>query len=129
LTVPLSPLAVQVFKELRQITGKRRIPFWGCVGDRIYSGMPELTGFDDVTFHDLRRTCSTGLQRLGFKPHILSVVLGHATEEGAVDSDVHYLHSRRESEHRVALERWAAHIEGLLERAAGGQTHVLPFRA
>jgi integrase len=116
LDVPLSPLAVEVLRELHTLTGKRERVFVAQSFNRMNLGreIREATGIKDVTPHDLRRTGSTGLQRIGAPPHVISVVLGHAREEGATATDVAYTHDRRQTEHRLWLAKWAAHVGGLL---------------
>jgi integrase len=115
LYVPLSPLAVELLRKMHERTGHRARVF---VTDGISIGMiggqvQRVTGLD-VTLHDLRRSTSSGLQRLGAPPHVISVVLGHAREAGAEPTDAWYTHDRRETEHRHWLTRWATHIERLL---------------
>jgi integrase len=115
LDVPLSPLAIELLKGVLKRTGHRARVFVadGISLNSIVGEMQRVTGLD-VTIHDLRRTTSSGLQRLGAPPHVISVVLGHSRETGAEPSDASYTHDRRKSEHREWLERWASHIEGLL---------------
>ncbi|HYU45524.1 MAG TPA: tyrosine-type recombinase/integrase [Terriglobales bacterium] len=58
--------------------------------------------------HDLRRTVATMLGDLGFAPHVVSVVLGHAhIAEGATAV---YARSRYQREHREALQALADEI-------------------
>lgn len=61
--------------------------------------------------HDLRRTCATGLARLGASRETVRAVLNHA------DPDVTGRYDRhgREEEAREALDRWSAHVQALLE--------------
>lgn len=63
----------------------------------------------DWSFHDLRRTATTGMARLGVPPHIADAVLNHksGTIKGvaAVYNRHAYLDERRE-----ALEAWEAHV-------------------
>jgi len=69
----------------------------------------ERLGIAPFTLHDLRRTCRTGLSRLGVPPHIAERVLNHAQERIAGTYDrFEYLAEKRE-----ALEKWARHLEGL----------------
>jgi integrase len=59
--------------------------------------------------HDLRRTAATMLGDLGFAPHIVSVVLGHAhVAEGATAV---YARSRYQREHQGALQALADEID------------------
>jgi integrase len=112
LDVPLSPLAVTVFQGLPR--DEERV-FGARDPSRAADDWRKASGIGDVTPHDLRRTCATGLQRIGCPPHVISVVLGHAREQGATQTDAAYTHDRRLSEHRVWLERWATHVEGLIK--------------
>jgi integrase len=119
IVVPLSPLAVELLRELREADLRTASPFRGRIwlsvlGARIH----QATGLD-VTLHDLRRSCSTGLQRMGAPPHVLSIVLGHARETGSASTDAAYTHDRRQVEHRLWLERWSAHVERLIGREPG----------
>jgi integrase len=116
--VPLAPLAVQHLRLLSGITGQRERVF---VGQGLYVGgvgqeLKRVSGLHDVTLHDLRRTCSTGLQRLGCPPHVLSVVLGRSREAGTTHTDDSYLLDRRPAEHREWLCLWAQHVERLIGR-------------
>jgi integrase len=60
--------------------------------------------------HDLRRTASTGMARLGHPIHVVEAVLNHAA--GTV-SGVAAIYNRYQylNEKRAALEAWAAHLE------------------
>jgi integrase len=59
--------------------------------------------------HDFRRTVATMLGDLGFAPHIVSVVLGHANiADGATAI---YARSRYQQEHRQALQALADEID------------------
>jgi integrase len=67
---------------------------------------------EPFTLHDLRRTCRTGLARLGVRPDIAERVLNHAVGGVAGVYDVHgYMDERRD-----ALDRWAAHLAGLAKK-------------
>jgi integrase len=62
--------------------------------------------------HDLRRTVATLLGDLGFAPHVVSIVLGHAhTAEGATAI---YVRSRYEREHREALDALEREIDRIV---------------
>ncbi|SIO49728.1 Phage integrase family protein [Bradyrhizobium erythrophlei] len=82
--------------------------------------------------HDLRRTFSTTLNEspddggLGIAPHIVEAALNHIS--GGAKSGVAGTYNKAKylSEKRVALERWADHIEGLV---SGRQAKVVPIEA
>jgi integrase len=79
----------------------------------------ELDKLSQVTgwrLHDLRRTCVSGMARLGVAPHVADKVLNHQT--GTI-SGVAAVYQRHEFlvERKQALERWGTHVAGLLKRA------------
>jgi integrase len=74
------------------------------------------SGLSDWCLHDLRRTCVSGMARLGVAPHVADKVLNHQT--GTI-SGVAAVYQRHEflAERKDALERWGAHVAGLLKSA------------
>jgi integrase len=63
--------------------------------------------------HDLRRTAATGMADLGILPHVIEEVLNHASGfKGGVAGT--YNRAAYAAEKAAALERWAAHIAGLV---------------
>lgn len=119
--VPLSALAVAEFKALHALAGKSAYVWPDESGKGpadpklITRGLArclkrfKAAGIEAFTAHDLRRTCRTGLARLKVVPHVAERVLNHAQEKIPGTYDVHdYM-----SEKRKALDRWAAHLEGL----------------
>ena len=84
-----------------------------------------LAGGDAIepwTLHDLRRTCATGLARLGIDRLLISKLLNHADRSVTAIYDRHaYL-----AEKRAALAAWGEHVAGLTEPPAG---NVVPLRA
>jgi len=81
--------------------------------------------------HDLRRTFSTIMNEspddggLGIAPHIVEACLNHVS--GASKSGVAgtYNAATYLSEKRVALQRWAAHVEGMV---SGRKANVVTLR-
>lgn len=71
-----------------------------------------IQGLSGVQFHihDLRRTCATGMARLGIDRVVIGKVLNHT------DGSVTAIYERHgyESEKRHALELWAGHVMRLL---------------
>ena len=67
--------------------------------------------------HDLRRTCVSGMARLGVAPHVADKVLNH--QAGTI-SGVAAVYQRHEflAERKDALERWGAHVAGLMKNRA-----------
>lgn len=72
--------------------------------------------------HDLRRTLASGLGELGVSLDVIGLVLNHK-KPGVTGR--HYDLSKREAAKRDALQRWAAHVEALVE---GKAAKVVPIR-
>ena len=73
----------------------------------------ELSGVTGWRLHDLRRTCVSGMARLGIAPHVADKILNH--QNGTI-SGVAAVYQRHEflAERRMALEIWGAHIEQII---------------
>ncbi len=119
LDVPLPPLAVRILGELHELAAHAPRVFPHLHHQAVTESMRAHTGIGDIALHDLRRTCASGILRLGGPPHILTDVLGHR-QRGLADSDAVYLQGRRTEEYREWLRRWAERVEGL----AGGAARV-----
>jgi integrase len=66
--------------------------------------------------HDLRRTVSTMMHdQLGVPPHIVEAVLNHVSGHKAGVAGTYNLAEYR-AEKQAALTRWAAHVQGVVER-------------
>jgi integrase len=74
------------------------------------------SGVSDWRLHDLRRTCVSGMARLGVPPHVADKVLNH--QSGTI-SGVAAVYQRHEflAERKDALDRWGDHV-GLLQGRA-----------
>jgi len=72
-----------------------------------------LSGVIGWRLHDLRRTCVSGMARLGVAPHIADKILNHQT--GTI-SGVAAVYQRYEfmEERTYALERWGEHVAKLV---------------
>jgi len=72
--------------------------------------LDERSGVNGWRLHDLRRTCVSGMARLGVAPHVADKILNH--QSGTI-SGVAAVYQRHDfiSERAEALERWAAHVE------------------
>jgi integrase len=75
--------------------------------------LDQLSGVTGWRLHDLRRTCVSGMARLGIAPHVADKILNH--QAGTI-SGVAAVYQRHEflAERRAALDLWGAHIDGLL---------------
>lgn len=82
--------------------------------------MEEIAGAPIPHFmiHDLRRTASTGMARIGVEPHIISKIQNHSA--GPI-SGVTAIYNRYsyEVERRAALEQWARHVESMVASRRG----------
>jgi integrase len=78
------------------------------------------------TFHDLRRTAASGLQRVGTPPHIIEKILNHSGGTFGGVAGIYQRHSY-DAEKAAALQRWADYVERLVSGQA--DDNVLPMRA
>jgi integrase len=78
--------------------------------------LDQLSGVSGWRLHDLRRTCVSGMARLGIAPHVADKILNHQT--GTI-SGVAAVYQRHEflSERREALDVWGAHVGAILSEA------------
>ena len=83
----------------------------------------EHFGVDPFTSHDLRRTAATRMEEIGISPFIVAHVLGHVSVTKASITSKVYARYEYEKEKQEAVEKWAAHLRGLIE----GDATVLPF--
>lgn len=127
--VPLSDLALGIIDTLPHIkncdyifstTG--RTPVSGF--SKIKKGCDIDANIHDWRLHDLRRTCASGMARLGIAPHVVEKILNHSS--GTI-SGVAAVYNRYgyEVEKRNALNRWADQLVDLLvsTEAPRGQCH------
>ena len=71
--------------------------------------LDQLSGVTGWRLHDLRRTCVSGMARLGVAPHVADKILNH--QSGTI-SGVAAVYQRHEflAERREALERWGVQV-------------------
>jgi integrase len=119
--VPLSPLSQTVILATQQTNspvgsdlvfttnGRTQVSGWSKLKRRI----DEAMGIPHWRLHDLRRTTATGMAEIGIAPHIVEAVLNHVSgaKAGVAGS---YNRAAYGAEKRIALERWADHIAGLI---------------
>jgi integrase len=76
--------------------------------------LDQLSGVTQWQLHDLRRTCVSGMARLGVAPHVADKILNH--QAGTI-SGVAAVYQRHEflADRQKALDLWGAHIGQLLE--------------
>ena len=82
-----------------------------------------LTDFVNGLLHDLRRTTTTGMARLGIAPHVVDKVLNHTagTIRGvaAVYNRFEYL-----AERKTALEAWGRFVATLVHPTASNVVQI-----
>jgi len=78
--------------------------------------LDKISGVSDWRLHDLRRTCVSGMARLGIAPHVADKVLNH--QAGTI-SGVAAVYQRHEflAERKDALDRWGGYLSGLITNA------------
>jgi integrase len=96
----LSPLGTKPFQDF---THAKRL-------------LDQLSGVTGWRLHDLRRTCVSGMARLGIAPHVADKILNH--QAGTI-SGVAAVYQRHEflSERRQALDLWGAHVGAIVNDA------------
>ena len=114
--VPLPDAMIDIIERLHyKKNGRFALSLNG--GEKPYSNVTKpkstvdkaakVTGW---TWHDLRRTMRTGLSRLGIREDIAERTIGHAV--GGRLGLTYNLYDYAD-EKRLALEAWAAHVQGL----------------
>jgi integrase len=83
------------------------------VFSRAKSLLDQLSGVSGWRLHDLRRTCVSGMARLGIAPHVADKILNH--QSGTI-SGAAAVYQRHEflAERQAALDLWGTHIGQLL---------------
>jgi integrase len=83
---------------------------------RAKSRLDQLSGVTGWRLHDLRRTCVSGMARLGIAPHVADKILNH--QAGTI-SGVAAVYQRHEFllERKQALDRWGAHVAEIMAEA------------
>jgi integrase len=74
------------------------------------AALDQRTKLKHWTHHDLRRTMATRLAESGTAPHIIEAVLNHVSGHKAGIAGI-YNRASYEDQKRIALEKWAAHVE------------------
>lgn len=112
--VPLSPLAADLIAHAPHtgdvlFPGRHAsVPFKGW--SRAVEDIQRLSKTEGWTPHDLRRTCASGLARLGVRPDIIDRVLNHAPPR------LRRVYNRHDyaPEMHAALVMWADHVAGVV---------------
>jgi integrase len=117
--VPLPVLVREIIASVKPIAdadlvfttnGRSPITGWSVLKHKLDGLMP---GVAPWRIHDLRRSCVTGMAELGVRPDVIELCVNHVS---GLRGSVAGIYNRSEllPERRAALERWAAHIEGIV---------------
>jgi integrase len=124
----LAPLAQQILAGVAgkgelvfTTTGKTPVSGWSKLKKRLDAAMGTVPPW---RLHDVRRSCATGMAELGIPPHIVEAALNHVSGAKAGVAGT-YNRAAYAPEKKAALERWAAHVSGLV---AGKPASVVPIR-
>jgi integrase len=119
--VHLSEQALAVFERLERrgllvFSLSETKPFLGFSTAK--RELDQLSGVTGWRIHDLRRTCVSGMARLGVAPHVADKILNHQT--GTI-SGVAAVYQRHEflAERKSALDKWGSHVGELLIECSG----------
>lgn len=121
--VPLSPLALQLIKEARELSLNSDWLFPGSTGrgpidphapTKALERARRAIGLENFRVHDLRRTAATRMAELGVNPHTISLVLNHVTSRrGTITGKVYNQYSY-DREKREALKIWGDRLQNFL---------------
>ena len=118
--VHLSDSALTILEEMKKestyifsATGKARFQAFSTAK----RGLDNASGVTGWRLHDLRRTCVSGMARLGVAPHVADKILNH--QSGTI-SGVAAVYQRHNFlvERREALNRWGDHMAQIVRRVS-----------
>ncbi|MEO0882769.1 MAG: tyrosine-type recombinase/integrase [Pseudomonadota bacterium] len=112
--VPLSEPALRIV----QTRNSRPFIFSSDGGHAPVSGFSKVkrvldkeAGFDDWTYHDLRRTMTTRMAEIGIPDHVVDRLLNHSVARSTRAR--HYDRYSYEKEKAAALEEWASYLSNI----------------
>jgi integrase len=140
--IPLSDAAIRIIERLPHIDGKKGLVFTTtgttpvsgfsrakqAIDKTILKAMKEeavarcfdlekVSAPDPWTFHDLRRTLATNLQKLGVKLEVTEAALNHVSGSRAGIVGLYQRHTYSD-EKRAALEAWAMRLDTIVRGEA-----------
>jgi integrase len=130
-SVPLSAQALAIIEAVPLVagsdyvftlTGKAPIGHFDQIKAKLEARMPRLAPW---VIHDLRRSVASGLQRIGVELPVTEKVLNHVSGSFRGIVKVYQQHEYI-SEKRIALQRWADHIDRLV---TGGTADVIDIHS
>jgi integrase len=120
--VPLSPLALDLLRQLKALTGEGQYvlpsrgnpsnskPYSASALSHAITDNRDVFGIPAFSPHDLRRTLRTGLSRLKVELHIAERVINHAQDKIVATYDMFAF----VDEKREALEKWAKEVKKII---------------
>jgi integrase len=86
--------------------------------------LDDISGVENWRLHDLRRTCVSGMARLGVSPHVADKILNH--QSGTI-SGVAAVYQRHDflAERDDAMERWGAHVAKIVVNASSNRENTI----
>jgi integrase len=121
--MPLSTQAVEVLEAqprrgafVFSANGRKAVGGWGCGKQRISAE----AGIDIKSWrlHDLRRTCASGMQKLGTPVHVVERALNHVSGvfRGIAGT---YQVDPLQAEVTIAMQKWGDHVARLVGKETG----------
>ena len=103
-------------------TGRAQISGWSTMKRQLDAAMGDVPPW---RIHDLRRTCASGLQRLGVRTETIERALNHISGSfrGVAGT---YQRDPMTEEVKAALARWAQHVAGLVSGEASKVVALRP---
>jgi integrase len=117
-------LSDQALAVLKRVDGRGNYVF-STTGNRPFNRfshskriLDQHAGVTEWRLHDLRRTCVSGMARLGVAPHVADKILNH--QSGTI-SGVAAVYQRHDflAEREAALKRWGGHVDNLVGWSSG----------
>lgn len=143
--VPLAPQVVTILKGVAPTKAARKGPVFTTGGEKPINGFSkpkalldthvtaalakidntELPMMQPWVFHDLRRSFSTGGQKLGFSRDHMHAAVGHVSGGGKSSKlDRTYLLYEFQAEKTAVMAAWARHVEAIV---SNGGNNVIPL--
>jgi len=134
-TLPLSSAARDIIAGIKRVegcpfafstTGKTPVSGWSKIKQRLDDAMLAAArkergkGAMIAAFrvHDMRRSVVSGMAELGIRPDVIELCVNHVSGHRGGVAGI-YNKSELLAERRAALERWAAHIAGIVSDKPG----------
>ena len=115
--VPLSKQAIAIINAVPRIDDRYVFSLNGRAPVRSFSKvktrLDRLAGVEPWRLHDLRRTCASGMAKIGASLAVIERALNHVSGSFAGIVGVYQRHEYAE-EKRAALQKWADHVERLV---------------